>query len=358
MDLLEYVAKETEVKLKSKGEELEVTFSEGTLAEAMEALGLDAALWQVDETVVSSKDYKVTLTPRIVRAPILSHTLKGVRGPREVADKTIIVSDHQIPQHDKQLHKLFCTYLRVTKPKRLIILGDFVDNAATSRHLDSAVRESLQETVTSGRAVLEDYRESCGWDTEITYLPGNHEHNLTKTLLSKAPMLFGVRAAGARYPALSLPGLFGLEELDIEWVGDCGANEYPLAHIEIAPNFYGFHGDRSRKIRGGAALSELENVTYSYIQGHTHGLAIIRKTLHLSDTELRTLYAVENGTMCKILGGLGWTNTPDWANGWTEVIHVGEGFHLQQVTWDGGELITPTYRIWEEDGEIHYAKIA
>lgn len=354
MDLSEWVEQEESTKAVVKGDKVKLSARSGDPRTLLVEAGLDPAEWQIEEIEYGSKGTNVTATPRIVRGPVLSHTLQIIRAVKDPSPKTIIVSDHQIPKHDRTFHRLFLAYLALVKPWRLGILGDALDNASTSRHLDAAVRESLSETITEGHAVFADYREACGSETEMWYIPGNHEHNLTKTLLSKVPMLFGVRAWGAKYPAMSIPGLLGLEELDIEWIGDLDANEYPLARVEVAPNCFAYHGWNARKMPGASALSAIEHVDYSFIQGHTHRLATVRKTIHTADG-LRILYAVENGTMCQIIGGLGWTNNPDWQNGFTEITHVGDDYHISQIAWNGGPLIAPPYCIWEEDGEICYS---
>lgn len=257
---------------------------------------------------------------------------------------TFLLSDQQAGYHDKTLHKLVLAAIKVMQPQDIVLPGDLIDFPAVGSYSDGGFRESMQESIDAGRGVVEDYRNALGYGKSIRYIPGNHEHRLTKYLLKNAPALYHVIGAGQKYPSMSVPGLLGLEELQVEWMGGLDPNEYPLAHTKVAQGLMCYHGWIARKHGGMSALASLENQGTSIIVGHTHRLAHLIKTVH-SDGQLKFLHAVEAGTMCKVAGGLDWTVDPNWQNGFVIVHHTAfGGWSIQLVHWEGwGELIVPPY---------------
>lgn len=283
-----------------------------------------------------------------------SHILKveGIR-PKAASTKTFILSDQQAGYHNKRLHQLVLAALKVMKPSRIVLPGDLIDFPAVGSYADGSVKESVQESINSGYGVVKDYRDAAGRDCIIEYIPGNHEHRLTKYLLKNAPALYGVKGIGQEFPAMSVPGLLRLEELNIRWVGGLDPNEYPMAHVQLAYGLQVYHGWIARKHGGMSALASIENKGQSLIVGHTHRLAHLVKTTHHQFGPIYQ-HAIEAGTLCDASNGLDWTVDPNWQNGFVIIHHYDNiRWDAQLVHWDGdNKLLVPPYVFTEEYGAI------
>jgi len=114
-------------------------------------------------------------------------------------------------------------------------------------------------------------------DAEIRLFEGNHDERMREALLIHLPVAYGLKAVDELDlpPALSMPKLLALHQLQIEWIGD-----YPdeLAwlndHIKLS------HGDSSTSVPGGTARNMISDSTATHIFGHIHRRELVSQTLH------------------------------------------------------------------------------
>jgi hypothetical protein len=147
--------------------------------------------------------------------------------------------------------------------------------------------------------------------------------------LTRAERIYGLRPADHDdeqfEQALSLRNLLHLDRLGIEYVGDDGAYEH--SEVEIAENLVARHG----WITGAnSAAKTLAKIGCDVVVGHTHRQQITWMT-ETRRGETLTTQAVEAGCMCQIKGGLGYTVSPQWQNGWATAVVWPDGSHVIEL---------------------------
>jgi hypothetical protein len=139
---------------------------------------------------------------------------------------------------------------RFFKPHRIVVLGDFVDNHSTSRHAKDPNRDlQLADEIEAANAAL-DQLDALG-AIHKHYLEGNHEENLERYLMEKAPALFNV---------VSMRKLLRLDERGWSFT------RY-RQHLKIGKVFY-VHDTGSSGAT--AHVKSRDAFGGSVVQGHTH----------------------------------------------------------------------------------------
>jgi hypothetical protein len=257
-----------------------------------------------------------------------------------------VLPDQQIPYHDADLHKKVLAWLRDNKPEELILSGDVVDFTSLSAHKPD-IRpypgwDDLQSGVDSAFRLLGEYADAAGEGCHKTFIPGNHEQRLERALLMNLKSVHGLRRGGEDAPVLTVRSLLRLDDLGYDWAGATGGYgpDYPHGQVAVTPKLAVRHGWLARAGAGATALKSLETLGYSVIVGHTHRQAIVHKTYHEIDGSLRTLQAVEAGTLARVQGGLGYAVAPDWTPGFaTAWLHADGTFKTELATYVNGKLL-------------------
>lgn len=133
------------------------------------------------------------------------------RSHRSTYQLAVIANDFQVPFHDPKALLLFRLFLRRERPDWLILDGDFQDFWEISSY-DHTLRmgKEFKDEIDIGRRILRSFRRSLP-HARITWIEGNHEFRLRKYLIQNARELYGL-------PGLSIPNIFDLKRLDIEYV--------------------------------------------------------------------------------------------------------------------------------------------
>ena len=168
----------------------------------------------------------------------------------EELERILVIPDCHHPSVDEVAWGVALNVGRRFKPHRIIVLGDFPDMHSTSRHAKDPNRcMLLEQEITAANKALDEL-DALG-ATHKHYLQGNHEENLERFLMEKAPALFNM---------VKLEELLRLKERG--WT----FTKY-RQHLKIGKVFYvhdtGAAGStahiKSRDAFGG-----------SVVQGHTH----------------------------------------------------------------------------------------
>jgi UDP-2,3-diacylglucosamine pyrophosphatase LpxH len=220
----------------------------------------------------------------------------------------VVANDFHIPFHDERALVLLNLFLRAEKPDWLILNGDFQDFWAFSNFdLTPKPGRALTEEIAVGKAVFHSFRRMLP-RSRITWIEGNHEFRLRRFLIRNARELYGI-------PGLSVPKLFGLKELGIEYI-PCNprAGRFMDTFVRVG-NLYVGHWDTVAKHGGYAAKRLVADKGVSILQGHTH-----RFGAHACTTlDGRVLLGIENFSMCD------WNAThasrPNWQLGFS-VLYV------------------------------------
>lgn len=100
-------------------------------------------------------------------------------------EPVLIVPDTHVPYHDERAWQVMLAAARDIQPKRIIILGDFVDFYAVSFHTKALNRSrNLKWEIEQARLKRADL-DGLGADSKI-YIKGNHEDRLDRFLATYA----------------------------------------------------------------------------------------------------------------------------------------------------------------------------
>lgn len=257
----------------------------------------------------------------------------------------VVANDFHVPFHDERALGLLLTFVRKEKPERLILAGDFMDFWEISS-FDKTPRagKELTAEIRIGRQILRSLRRTLP-SARITWIEGNHEFRLRKYLIKNARELYNL-------PGLSVPELFGLDGLAIEFV-PCqeGASRFIDTFTRVGKLRVG-HFAKVSKHGGYAAKALVEDKGVSLLQGHTHRFGAHARTM--ADGQI--LLGIENLSMCSPMQS--YVSRPNWQAGFS-VIYLEP--HSGKFQWYP-VLIGRHGFVWRDrlftEGRITKARIA
>lgn len=142
---------------------------------------------------------------------------------------TFILPDVQYPYHDSLMLKKLIQVVKDHQPDHIFQGGDLIDFPQVSRWTKATAGEyagTLQRDIDGlVKDVLRPLREAAP-NADFTWLRGNHDARIEDYLSKYAP-------AAANLRALKVPALFGLEELNVQYV---------TGPHRVATNTYAIHG--------------------------------------------------------------------------------------------------------------------
>lgn len=279
--------------------------------------------------------------------------VKHLAGKSQLA---VIVGDQQAPFHDKQLHTLFCAFLRDTRPHRGINLGDTIDlpDIRPGHRISPEHTAAVSECLQAGYDIERGYVDASA-DTYWEMLYGNHCERLTNILsdsgTAEVRNLIGIKRPDTPESKgeelLTLEHAMRMDELGVNVIKPAGS--YTRAQILLTDKLAVRHGFIARAGSGKSALATLEHLGYNVIVGHTHRQSMVYKTVHEITQEVRTLVAAEAGCMCRVSQAPdpedgrvwpGYTDEPDWQQGFITAEIWSDGFFkLDTATYVNGVLM-------------------
>ncbi len=241
----------------------------------------------------------------------------------------VIANDFQVPFHDERALALFKLFLRREKPDWLVLNGDLQDFWEISS-FDRTPRagKTFLEEIAIGKKILRAFRR-CLPRARISWTEGNHEFRLRRYLIKNAKELYGL-------PALSVPALFGLRDLKIEYVPcHAGSSRFTDNFIRVGKLYVG-HWDTVAKQGGYAAKGLVEDKGVSLLQGHTQRFGAHARTT----VDGRVLLGIENFSMCARRAS--YVARPNWQLGFSVVYLDPESGRFQWYP----VLIGPRGFVW------------
>jgi hypothetical protein len=198
--------------------------------------------------------------------------------------RIVVLSDLQIPYHDKRAVRNALGFIRDTKPDVVATVGDDLDFPMISRWTRGMAGEyggDIQKHVNAGRAFFEMLRAIH--EGEIHVMRSNHTDRPMNYLRQYAPGFMGLTA-------LTLPSLLDFEKHGVTF------HEEPW---EIAPGWLLAHGDEgsSNRTPGGTALGLARKWGYSVVCGHTHKLGIQHEHMTVNSRVVRERFGFEVGNL-------------------------------------------------------------
>lgn len=267
--------------------------------------------WPADPTAASGPSWPVVQPAppiRVEATTVATEPLDAVSGysvALKFADPQIgfryLQDDTLDPFHDDSALAIWIEAVRMYRPVKITILGDYLDLPTTSRHPQEAgFARTMQHAINRGYRLLAELRAAAP-DAEIVLVEGNHDKRLQNFIESNALAAFGLKRAEmpSEWPVMSLPNLLRLEELDVRYI-----DAYPAATDWDNDLTRNIHGTKSNS--KGSTMSqyvhELPHVnTWA---GHTHRLEVIYRTVLGPRGEPIRSYAANPGVGCRVDGAV------------------------------------------------------
>lgn len=212
--------------------------------------------------------YKNADSTGMKRALILSDGHLGYR--RDVSTGKLV------PFHDRTAWGVAFSVAQDLKPDVIVINGDMLDCAELSTKFarEPDIFFTFQPTLIEAEWILRQFRMICP-HAEIVFLEGNHEQRLPNFMVNHFSAAYDIARIREDYPALSVPSLLKLEDLDVQWIGD-----YPDGQYWINENLKIKHGHLSKSRAGATAEAYLEQARCSVITGHIHRAERASRRMH------------------------------------------------------------------------------
>lgn len=240
------------------------------------------------------------------------------------------------PFHDRRALDLSVQLAEALQPEVIVIMGDFQD---LTMFTDKYVRSpefffTTQPSILEGHYYLRRLRQACP-TARIYLLLGNHGARMEKMLSVHLVEACNLRAADELQlpPALSVPKLLALHELQVEWIG-----EYPDGEVWMGP-LRVTHGERVSQIPGGSARAVVNDCDEHTAFGHVHRIELVSKRVRVR-RGWRTVRAFSPGCLCHIDGRVPGSDAGDnWQQGLGVVEFTESAYTLHPVEITEGELI-------------------
>ena len=167
----------------------------------------------------------------------------------------------------------------------VINLGDFLDLPAQGRfEQEASFASTTQAAFDRGHLFLQQQRAAAGPKAKIVLVEGNHDRRMEKFITANALSAFGLRRANtSELPAMSIPYLLRLDEIDVEYI-----DAYPAGAYWITERLRAIHGNKARSNGSTAAAYTNADPHISTIFGHSHRLEIQSRTVFNRDGAIRT----------------------------------------------------------------------
>lgn len=250
------------------------------------------------EPVVSPVSLRISTPPRktqkhsqIKRALILPDPQFGFRKELHTGKLD--------PFHDRHALDIAVQIATDYEIEQVVWLGDIVDLPDWS---DKFVRSpeyywTTQPAIIEAAWWLGQVRQATP-NAKTVMLFGNHDDRLERSVKTHMIQAYDLRPANALAapPALSIPNLLGLSQLNIDYIAD-----YPNGEFWISPQVRCVHGDVARSNSGATVSSQIDDAQATMIQGHAHRIESAYKTLYAHNGQ-RTVSAWSMGCLCRVDG--------------------------------------------------------
>ena len=290
--------------------------------------------------------------PQIAGAVIKSWKPK-VRLPRKKMKRAVVIPDMHVgyrrtddgtePMHDLAACAIASRIIRDQEPDLVVLLGDNLDLADWSDKfiVTPDCKFLTQDSLNFLASWIHGWRSSTD---RVVYLEGNHEWRLPKALASNCQAAYGLKPANLpdANPALSIPNLLGLDDLEVEWVGG-----FPKNHDWINENLRARHADELAKQPGQTVGKSLQHSRASSAFGHAHRVESAHTTVHGFD-KIRVYGAYCFGTLARLddLGPPSGGKETNWQQCVGIIDYMDESPHLfnvqQHLIYDGKCIVEGT----------------
>lgn len=192
----------------------------------------------------------------------------------------------------------------------IVNLGDFIDMPEHSRYTQERYfANTTQDAINRGHRFLAQQRATCP-EARIVVLEGNHDNRMNLHIVNNARPSYALRRAGDDgWPALSVPNLLRVDELNVEWL-----DKYPANALWLNRRLRAIHGDKVRSNGSTASAYANDMPHVSTIFGHVHRCEVQYRTTHDADGPIRSM-SLSPGCLCRVDGAVPSTKSGVGADG-------------------------------------------
>ncbi len=254
-----------------------------------------------------------------------------------MSKRIFVISDCQIPYHDRKALKAVIKAIGDLQPDEVIHIGDLMDypqpsrwNKGTAGEFEGSVFADSEQ---AKRIFLEPLRKVYAGPVGVH--EGNHDERPRTYLAKYAPAL-------AESGAFNLDTLLDFRQFEVTMLPEFN---------KIAPGWITTHGHRGQislsRVAGNTALNAAAKFSTSVVMGHTHRMGVCSKTNGFAGNITRQITGVEVGHLMNqklaqyLKGGTG-----DWQMGFAlltvdgghvkpELVPITKGrFTVDGHTWE------------------------
>lgn len=227
--------------------------------------------------------------------------------------RTVVVSDLQVPYHDEVAVKNLGAFIRTWKPHKVVTIGDEIDLPQISRWTEGTPGW-YEQTLGEDR----DLAVQTLYDLQVTdMIRSNHTDRLYNVIMKKIPAFLSL-------PEMKFERFMQLDELGITF------HKKPMA---IAPNWIAIHGDEQgiNPNAGLTALGAARRHGKSVICGHTHRAGRSAFTEASGGVLGRVLHGVEVGNLMNFKQAGYTKGTANWQQAFATIETDGKRVNVQLI---------------------------
>lgn len=234
--------------------------------------------------------------------------------------------------HDRRVLSIFMQACADTQPDKILLAGDMLDLAEVSDkflytpNMERMVQPALLEL----HWFIHQLRLLCP-HSEIVLFEGNHDERIIRSILKNQRWVYNLKPAGdlTGAPAISIPRLLSLDQLDVPYVDNYPDGVYWLNH-KIAIS----HGTIIRKQTGHTIAAMLQHAQHAEIVGHVHRIELGYLTRH--PKKRPTTYGMGIfGCACHLDGRVphsGRSRDLNWQQGFGKITYLDGGSNIYTLT--------------------------
>ncbi len=268
---------------------------------------LNGTTIQIDPRWAEGPDWPVVQPAR----PLTVKPTKSTRKHTSGWYTAVILPDPQIgyrrfedgtmdPFHDEAAMNVALQIVRSLRPDVIVNLGDVMDLPEFGTYeQEPAFAFTTQPTLDRTSLFFAEQRANAP-EAEISYIEGNHDRRLQKSIIKNAKSAFGLRVANSApesWPVLSIPHLLNLDSIGVEYI-----QGYPAGEKWINDNLVCIHGSKV-KSAGSTASLVIDDERVSVIFGHVHRIELQHKTRRTRAGAKRNFSATP-GCLCRTDGAV------------------------------------------------------
>lgn len=205
-----------------------------------------------------------------------------------MAKRAVVLSDLQIPYHDKQSVQTAIDFVKDYKPDELWCVGDELDAPEPSRWnkgMAGEYSDTLQKGIDKTNEIMAAFRTALGKNKKFYIQRSNHTDRIDTYMRKYAPAFSSLKS-------LEIETLLGYDKIGIT---------YLHRMHELLPGWVMAHGDEGALNRapGATALNLAKSLGKSVVCGHSHRLGLQHETRGFYGNT-HTLFGLEVGHMMDI----------------------------------------------------------